>query len=136
MTDIVQLPTQHPEIPFPIGRDAPFALPAVYAETLQRDRHTKVRMSDGSQAWFFHRHDDVRALMLHPGLSSDRSARGFPAISTGGKAAFRHFSPINESCPTIPHRLSIGSEVRHQLRRASAIESAPMESPRSGTWPP
>jgi cytochrome P450 len=84
--------TQQHETTFPIGRDAPFSLPPVYEETLLRDRHTKVRMSDGREAWFFHRHEDVRAVMLNPALSADRSDPGYPAMSSGGKAAFRHFA--------------------------------------------
>jgi cytochrome P450 len=78
--------------PFPIGRDAPFSLPPVYEKTLLRDRHAKVRMADGRQAWFFHRHEDVRAVMLNPAMSANRSDPGYPAMSSGGKAAFRHFA--------------------------------------------
>lgn len=77
---------------FPVGRQDPFSLPAVYEDVLLRKRHTKVRMSDGRDAWFFHRHEDVRTLMLHPALSADRSHPAFPAMSTGGKAAFQHFA--------------------------------------------
>nr|WP_296780654.1 cytochrome P450 [Rhodococcus sp. (in: high G+C Gram-positive bacteria)] len=78
---------------FPIGRDAPYSLPAFYAG-LCSTRASRVRMSDGRDAWFFHRHSDVQQLMLHPSLSSDRSDPGFPAISAGGKNAFEHFAPF------------------------------------------
>jgi cytochrome P450 len=109
--------TQQHETTFPIGRDAPFSLPPVYEETLLRDRHAKVRMSDGREAWFFHRHEDVRAIMLNPALSADRSDPGYPAMSSGGKAAFRHFATF---------LISMDGE-RHQRHRRPLIPSFSMK---------
>lgn len=101
-------PTSGAAVRFPIARTCPFAVPETYLR-LQRDEPvSRVEMSDGSRAWLLTRHADVRAVLVDPRFSSERTHPGFPAISGGGKQAFTHFAPFLISLDGAAHAAARG----------------------------
>ncbi|WP_285667634.1 cytochrome P450 [Actinorhabdospora filicis] len=60
-------------------RTCPFHPPAAYSEIQDGDAPVKVRLTrSGRIAWLITSHDQVRQVLAHPGVSSDRTAPNFP----------------------------------------------------------
>ncbi|HKY91594.1 MAG TPA: cytochrome P450 [Nevskiaceae bacterium] len=72
---------------FPVERTSAFALPPIY-EALQRDHPIcRVRNKvDGSIAWLLTRYEDVRDVLVHPHVSADPAAPGYPHMTSGHAA--------------------------------------------------
>ena len=65
---------------YPIARTCPYAPPDAYAELRREEPVRRVRMPGGGTAWLVSRHEDVRAVLGDPRMSSDRRNPGFPRI--------------------------------------------------------
>lgn len=73
--------------PFPFAR--PFAAhpPVEYAKLREEDPIPKVTLFDGSEATLITRHKDVKSVLEDTRFSKVRTAKGFPELSAGGRAA-------------------------------------------------
>ncbi|MGB6059430.1 MAG: cytochrome P450 [Microthrixaceae bacterium] len=68
---------------FPFHRNHPLDLPPEYEGLRASDGISRVRIWDGSEAWLITRHEDSRALLKDPRLSSNTELRGFPHQNAG-----------------------------------------------------
>ncbi|MHC1563563.1 cytochrome P450 [Actinomycetospora sp. C-140] len=68
---------------YPMARQCPFDPPAELDAIREQDPVRRVRLWDGSTPWLVTRHDDVRAVLADPRLSSDATREGYPATSAG-----------------------------------------------------
>ncbi|MBF6060001.1 cytochrome P450 [Nocardia terpenica] len=78
MTEIIASRTQ-PEPPeLPLDRECPYRPSADYDNLRDRGSVGRVRLFDGTLVWAVTDHADARALLAHPGISSNRSHPNFP----------------------------------------------------------
>ncbi|WP_433284414.1 cytochrome P450 [Pseudonocardia sp. CA-142604] len=70
-----------PELP--VARTCPFTQPELHARSSDEEPVTRVRLPNGSRAWFVTRYEDVRTVLSDPRFSSDREKPGFPRLSRG-----------------------------------------------------
>jgi cytochrome P450 len=86
MTDM--LDTDLPS--FPMARECPMHPPAEYKEIRREAPVSRVRMPDGRTAWLVTGHEEGRALLADPRLSSDRMHPNFPlALTAEQRKAFQ-----------------------------------------------
>jgi pentalenic acid synthase len=69
-------------------RECPYQ-PARGYTSLGADRASRVRLYDGTTAWFVHEHADVRALLTDPRVSADRTSPGYPQFAPRVELAHR-----------------------------------------------
>ncbi|WP_020659284.1 cytochrome P450 [Amycolatopsis benzoatilytica] len=75
----IDFPSRRPGCPFP---------PPEYADIRSRPGLVKTSLGGGATVWLVSRHQDVRALLTDPKISSDPSHPGFPSFGrTGGVPA-------------------------------------------------
>lgn len=79
-------PTAAPE--FPMEREArcPFDPPPELRDLQQSAPITRVRIWNGSEPWLVTRHEDIRAVLSHPAISSDTDNPGYPHQSAAIQA--------------------------------------------------
>ncbi|MFR9727672.1 cytochrome P450 [Saccharopolyspora sp. MS10] len=77
MPEVVDFPTRRPGAPFP---------PPEYAGYRERPGLVRSRLPTGAVVWLVTRHEDVRAVLTDPRVSSNPAHEGFPSLlgSTGG----------------------------------------------------
>jgi cytochrome P450 monooxygenase len=68
---VVEFPFRRPGQPFP---------PAEYAEYRSHDGLVKSHLVDGNAVWLVTRHEDVRAVLTSPKISSNPNRAGFPNV--------------------------------------------------------
>lgn len=78
MTEIIASRTQPDPPEFPLDRECPYRPSAEYDNLRDRGPVGRVRLFDGTLAWVVTDHADARALLAHPGISSNRSHPNFP----------------------------------------------------------
>jgi cytochrome P450 monooxygenase len=66
---MVEFPVRRPGEPFP---------PAEYAGYRSHDGLVRSRLADGNAVWLVSRHEDVRAVLTSPAISSNPTRKGFP----------------------------------------------------------
>lgn len=66
---------------FPMRRSCPLGMPAEYAEMREHEPVRRARLADGESVWLISRYDDIRAMLMDPRLSTDRSRPGFPILN-------------------------------------------------------
>ncbi|MEU8349061.1 cytochrome P450 [Streptomyces sp. NPDC048845] len=71
----------HEAVSFPQTRTCPLRPPHGYAELTAQGPLHRVEFVDGRTGWVVTRHEEARALLSDPRLSSDRADPGFPKIS-------------------------------------------------------
>ncbi|MDT0411457.1 MULTISPECIES: cytochrome P450 [Streptomyces] len=87
MTETVShAPDDLTEFPMPRAARCPFDPPEALRARQTEATLSRVRIWDGSTPWLVTRHDQVRALLADPRVSSDVTRSGFPHISAGSKA--------------------------------------------------
>ncbi|WP_026360336.1 cytochrome P450 [Amycolatopsis nigrescens] len=77
MTELAEQPMP---TAFPKPRACPFSPPADYRDLRENAPVTKALLPSGQHAWLVSRHEDVRAALTDPRLSSDRKHPGFPVF--------------------------------------------------------
>lgn len=80
---------------FPMTR-CPFAPPPEYAEIRKQDHISKVTMPDGTPAWIFTKHEDVRAVLGDTRFSTKPTNPNYPFISPARASLL-----INENPPAL-----------------------------------
>jgi cytochrome P450 monooxygenase len=68
---VVEFPVRRPGEPFP---------PAEYADYRGHDGLVKSQLVDGNAVWLVTRHEDVRAVLTSPKISSNPNREGFPNV--------------------------------------------------------
>ncbi|MFF4606461.1 cytochrome P450 [Streptomyces sp. NPDC001339] len=71
----VDFPVRRPGVPFP---------PPDYADYRDRKGLVRSHLSDGKRVWLVTRHEDVRTVLTHPGISSNPEHEGFPNVGNLG----------------------------------------------------
>ncbi|MFF4404966.1 cytochrome P450 [Streptomyces sp. NPDC001262] len=66
---------------FPMRRTCPFNPPPQYAEMRETGAPTRVTLAGGGTAWLITRYEDVKAVLMDPRLSSDRTRPGYPFLT-------------------------------------------------------
>ncbi|KPC59904.1 cytochrome P450 [Streptomyces chattanoogensis] len=69
----VDFPLRQPGVPFP---------PPDYADYRDREGLVLSHLSDGKRVWLVTRHEDVRAVLTNPSISSNPQHKGFPNVGT------------------------------------------------------
>ncbi|HEY3504676.1 MAG TPA: cytochrome P450 [Actinocatenispora sp.] len=73
-----------PDVPtFPMNRTCPFSAPPEYEELRTDTPVVRVGLPGGQSTWLVTRHEDVRAALTDPALSSNRRNPGFPLRAFG-----------------------------------------------------
>ncbi|GAU69343.1 putative cytochrome P450 [Streptomyces sp. NBRC 110611] len=68
---VVDFPVRKPGVPFP---------PPDYADYRDRKGLVLSHLPDGKRVWLVTRHEDVRAVLTNPGISSNPAHEGFPNV--------------------------------------------------------
>ncbi|GAA0444524.1 cytochrome P450 [Streptomyces sp. NPDC046215] len=68
---VVDFPLRSPGVPFP---------PPGYADYRGREGLVPSRLPNGERVWLVTRHEDVRAVLTHPKISSNPDHQGFPNV--------------------------------------------------------
>jgi cytochrome P450 len=76
------------EFSLPMRRPSPFSPPALYTQLREHHPVARAVLPDGQLVWLVARHDDVRAALKNPLLSSDPRRPGFPEPDTSNRAPF------------------------------------------------
>ncbi|ARF53629.1 cytochrome P450 [Streptomyces gilvosporeus] len=83
-TDPASPETDAPAIDFPVRKPGVPFPPPDYADYRGRQGLVRSQLSDGKRVWLVTRHEDVRAVLTHPGISSNPQHKGFPNVGNLG----------------------------------------------------
>ncbi|GAA2794784.1 cytochrome P450 [Saccharopolyspora taberi] len=77
------MPASSEALTYPIPRTCPYSPPDSYAELRREQPVRRVPTLAGGSVWLVSRHEDVRAVLSDPRMSSDRRKPGFPRLVPG-----------------------------------------------------
>ncbi|MEU3607634.1 cytochrome P450 [Streptomyces sp. NPDC035033] len=95
--------TAAPSFPMERAARCPFDPPPALRERQRTEPIGRVRIWDGSEPWLVTRHEDIRAVLSHPAISSDTDNPGYPHQSAAIQARRKRAKSFFTSDGSVEH---------------------------------